>query len=86
MHQKVKYYDLFNSERASIPEQRYFDLLTTYRPNNGDWYTGFYIKNIENSRHLIGIDRGSEVEGSVLNATIECQEHMVLISVLTFNL
>ena len=65
-----KYYDLFNSERASIPEQRYFDLLTTYRPNNGDWYTGFYIKNIENSRHLIGIDRGSEVEGSVLNATI----------------
>jgi hypothetical protein len=32
--------------------------------------TGFYIKNIENSRHLIGIDRGSEVEGSVLNATI----------------
>ena len=65
-----KYYDLFNSDRASIPEQRYFDLLTTYRPNNGDWYTGFYIKNIENSRHLIGIDRGSEVEGSVLNATI----------------
>ena len=65
-----KYFDLFNSERASIPEQRYFDLLTTYRPNNGDWYTGFYIKNIENSRHLIGIDRGSEVEGSVLNATI----------------
>ena len=65
-----KYYDLFNSERASIPEQRYFDLLTTYRPNNGDWYTGFYIKNIEDSRHLIGIDRGSEVEGSVLNATI----------------
>ena len=65
-----KYYDLFNSERASIPEQRYFDLLTTYRPNNGDWYTGFYIKNIDDSRHLIGIDRGSEVEGSVLNATI----------------
>ena len=65
-----KYYDLFNTERASIPEQRYFDLLTTYRPNNGDWYTGFYIKNIENSRHLISIERGSEVEGSVLNATI----------------
>ena len=29
-----------------------------------------YIKNIDDSRHLIGIDRGSEVEGSVLNATI----------------
>ena len=65
-----KYYDLFNTERASIPEQTYIDLLTTYRPNNGDWYTGFYIKNIDNARHLIGIDRGSEVEGSVLNATI----------------
>ena len=58
------------TERALVPEMTYFDLLTTYRPNNGDWYTGFYIKNIENSRHLIGIDRGSEVEGSVLNATI----------------
>ena len=64
------YADLFNSERALVPEMTYFDLLTTYRPNNGDWYTGFYIKNIEDSRHLIGIDRGSEVEGSVLNATI----------------
>ena len=64
------YADLFNSERALVPEMTYFDLLTTYRPNNGDWYTGFYIKNIDDSRHLIGIDRGSEVEGSVLNATI----------------
>ena len=64
------YADLFNSDRGLVPEQTYFDLLTTYRPNNGDWYTGFYIKNIDDSRHLIGIDRGSEVEGSVLNATI----------------
>ena len=64
------YADLFNSDRALVPEMTYFDLLTTYRPNNGDWYTGFYIKNIDDSRHLIGIDRGSEVEGSVLNATI----------------
>ena len=64
------YADLFNTERAKVPEQTYFDLLTTYRPNNGNWYTGFYIKNIDDSRHLIGIDRGSEVEGSVLNATI----------------
>ena len=53
--------------RGLVPEMTYFDLLTTYRPNNGDWYTGFYIKNIDDSRHLIGIDRGSEVEGSVLN-------------------
>ena len=64
------YADLFNSDRGLVPEQTYFDLLTTYRPNNGNWYTGFYIKNIDDSRHLIGIDRGSEVEGSVLNATI----------------
>ena len=61
---------LFNTERASIPEQRYFDLITTYRPNNGDWYVGVYGKNLANKRPLIGIDRGSEVEGSVLNATI----------------
>ena len=64
------YADLFNSERAKVPEQTYFDMISTYRPNNGNWYTGFYIKNIDDSRHLIGIDRGSEVEGSVLNATI----------------
>jgi len=65
-----KYYDLFNSDRASIPEQTYFDAITTYRPNNGDWYVGMYAKNLGNDRHLIGIDRGSEVEGSVLNAMV----------------
>ena len=69
-HKGDAYMSLFNTERASIPEQRYFDLITTYRPNNGDWYVGVYGKNLANKRHLIGIDRGSEVEGSVLNATI----------------
>tara|TARA_B100000242_G_scaffold286401_1_gene251956 strand:- start:991 stop:3909 length:2919 start_codon:yes stop_codon:yes gene_type:complete len=69
-HKGQAYMSLFNTERASIPEQRYFDLITTYRPNNGDWYVGVYGKNLANDRHLIGIDRGSEVEGSVLNATI----------------
>ena len=29
-----------------------------------------YAKNLANDRHLISIDRGSEVEGSVLNAMI----------------
>jgi outer membrane receptor protein involved in Fe transport len=69
-HKGDAYMSLFNTERASVPEQRYFDLITTYRPNNGDWYVGVYGKNLADKRHLIGIDRGSEVEGSVLNATI----------------
>ena len=69
-HKGQMYASLFNTERSSVPEQRYFDLITTYRPNNGDWYVGVYGKNLANKRPLIGIDRGSEVEGSVLNATI----------------
>ncbi len=69
-HKGQMYASLFNQERTSVPEQRYFDLITTYRPNNGDWYVGWYGKNLANDRHLIGIDRGSEVEGSVLNAMI----------------
>ena len=69
-HKGQMYASLFNTERSSVPEQRYFDLITTYRPNNGDWYVGVYGKNLADKRHLIGIDRGSEVEGSVLNATI----------------
>ena len=64
------YASLFNLERSLVPEQTYFDLITTYRPNNGDWYVGVYGKNLADDRQLIGIDRGSEVEGSVLNATI----------------
>ena len=39
-----QYQDLFNSEEASIPEQTYFDTITTYRPNNGDWYVGMYAE------------------------------------------
>jgi len=69
-HKGQMYMSLFNMERDSVPEQRYFDLISTYRPNNGDWYVGVYGKNLANDRHLLGIDRGSEVEGSVLNATI----------------
>ena len=64
------YASLFNLERSRVPEQTYFDMITTYRPNNGDWYVGVYGKNLADDRQLIGIDRGSEVEGSVLNATI----------------
>ena len=64
------YIDLFNTERANVPERTVFDFIATYTPNQGDWYAGFYAKNIADKRHILSFDRGSEVQGGVLNATV----------------
>ena len=32
--------------RFDVPEQKQFDFLLRYTPNNGDWYVGMYAKNL----------------------------------------
>ncbi len=64
------YVDLFNTERGLIPERTNFDLVANYSPNDGDWYAGFYAQNLANKRYVLSHDRGSEVQGGVLNATL----------------
>lgn len=63
------YADIFNTDRYKVPPSQVFDLLTTYTPNDGDWYVGGYVKNIGDKRHLTSIQQGSVLQGGVLHAT-----------------
>ena len=64
------YVDLFNTERGLIPERTNFDFVANYSPNDGDWYAGVYAQNLADKRYVLSYDRGSEVQGGVLNATL----------------
>ncbi len=64
------YVDLFNTERGKVPERTNFDFVANYTPNNGDWYAGVYAQNLADKRYILSYDRGSEVQGGVLNATL----------------
>ena len=64
------YVDLFNTERGKVPERTNFDFVANYTPNDGDWYAGVYAQNLADKRYVLSYDRGSEVQGGVLNATL----------------
>ena len=64
------YVDIFNTDRGEVDARTNFDLIANYSPNDGDWYVGLYGKNLADKRYVLSYDRGSEVQGGVLNATI----------------
>ena len=59
--------DLFDSPLTYTPDQDYLDLYGNWTPNNGDYYVGFYVKNLEDSRHLAGSRTTSEMVGGPAN-------------------
>ena len=59
--------DLFDSPLTYVPEQDYLDLYGNWTPNDGDYYVGFYIKNLEDSRNLAGSRTTSEMVGGPAN-------------------
>ena len=46
------YSDTFNRPRDYIDEYDVFDLSLTYTPNDGDWFVGAYVRNLEDSDHI----------------------------------
>ena len=60
--------DAFGTARFDVPENKSFDLLVRYTPNNGDWYIGGYAKNLEDDRVLNSIRSGSNIQGGQLYA------------------
>ena len=64
------YVDLFNTERGKVPERTNFDFVANYTPNDGNWYAGVYAQNLADKIYVLSYDRGSEVQGGVLNATL----------------
>ena len=59
--------DLFDSPLTYTPDQDYLDLYGNWTPNDGDYYVGFYIKNLEDSRNLAGSRTTSEMVGGPAN-------------------
>ena len=58
--------DPFNYSRFDIPEQKTWDGLVRYTPNNADWYLGVYVKNLADDQILSGLRSGSNIQGGQL--------------------
>ena len=46
------YSDTYNRTRDYIEEYDVVDLSLNYTPNNGDWYVGAYVRNLDDSDHI----------------------------------
>lgn len=55
--------DIYNSRHLQIPESEFTDLNITYNPFDGDWYVGFWVKNLEDDRSLQGLYKASNLQG-----------------------
>ena len=60
--------DAFGTSRFDVPENKSWDMLVRYTPNNGDWYIGGYAKNLNDTRQLNSIRSGSNIQGGQLYA------------------
>jgi hypothetical protein len=61
--------DPFNYSRFDVPEQKYWDSLVRYTPNDGDWYVGAYAKNLADDQTLNSLRSGSNIQGGQLYGT-----------------
>ena len=60
--------DLFDSMNTYVPEQEYIDIYGNWTPRNGDYFVGFYVKNLDDNRQLHGARTTSELVGGPVNA------------------
>jgi len=61
--------DPFGYSRFDVPEQKYWDSLVRFTPNDGDWYVGAYAKNLTDDRTLNSLRSGSNIQGGQLYGT-----------------
>ena len=55
--------DIFNSPHLVVEELDFTDINVTYNPSDGDWYVGFWVKNLSDDRSLQGIYKASNLQG-----------------------
>ena len=60
--------DLFESMNTFVPEQEYIDIYGNWTPRNGDYFVGFYVKNLDDNRQLHSARTTSELVGGPVNA------------------
>ena len=58
--------DPFNYSRFDIPEQKTWDGLVKFTPNNAAWHLGLYVKNIADDQILSYLRSGSNIQGGQL--------------------
>ncbi len=61
--------DPFGYSRFDVPQQKYWDSLVRFTPNDGDWYVGAYAKNLLDDRTLRTLRSGSNIQGGQLYGT-----------------
>ncbi len=61
--------DPFGYSRFDVPQQKYWDSLVRFTPNDGDWYIGAYAKNLLDDRTLRTLRSGSNIQGGQLYGT-----------------
>ena len=61
--------NVFNTDRARMPEQKFWDLRFTYNPNASDWYVALYGKNLADERFIGTWAASSALQGGAQFAT-----------------
>ena len=61
--------NVFNYERARMPEHKFIDLSFTYKPNDKDWYISLYGKNLRDEVTVGTWAAASAIQGGTQFAT-----------------
>ena len=61
--------NVFNQDRARMPETDYMDMNITYTPNDGDWYVRVYAKNLNDDQYVGTWAASSALQGGAQFAT-----------------
>ena len=61
--------NVFNYERARMPEHKFIDLSLTYKPNDKDWYISLYGKNLRDEVTVGTWAAASAIQGGTQFAT-----------------
>ena len=61
--------NVFNQDRARMPETKFWDLSATYTPNDDDWFVRVYGKNLANDQFIGTWSAASALQGGAQFAT-----------------
>jgi iron complex outermembrane receptor protein len=61
--------NVFNQDRARMPETKYWDMSATYRPNGSDWYVRVYGKNLADDQFVGTWAASSALQGGAQFST-----------------
>jgi hypothetical protein len=69
IHKGQREGSIFNIDKFSVPEAKYFDMTVIYAPSSEEWYVGGFVKNIGDKRYNIGTEQSSTLQGGMSQVT-----------------